>query len=793
MIRSNWYILVLIISSLFTGQGYAQSNKGARLFNLEDVRLLESDFFDAQQTDIQYILEMDMDRLLAPYMLEAGLPWEAERYTNWENTGLDGHIGGHYLSALSMMYAATGRVDLKVRLDYMVDQLAKAQEAHGDGYLAGIPGGKKIWKDIKEGNINAESFSLNNHWVPLYNIHKIFAGLADAYLDGQNEEAKSVLDNLGKWFLNIIGDLSEEQIQDMLVSEHGGFNEIFAIMYDIYGNNDYLEAAKKMSHHKILDPLIKEEDKLTGYHANTQIPKVIGYQKIGLINNQEEWKSASRFFWDRVVNHRSVAIGGNSVREHFHPQDDFSDMLSSNQGPETCNTYNMLKLTELLFQDNPEAHYADYYERALYNHILSSQHPDGGFVYFTPMRPNHYRVYSQPHQGFWCCVGSGLENHSKYGKFIYAYNEGQLYVNLFIPSKLAWDQKGIKITQTTKFPYEENISISMEMDKSQAFELKIRKPVWVKESGEVRVSVNGSTHEAAVTDGYIAINRSWSDGDEVQVHLPMHLYQESLPDNAAWASILYGPIVLAAADRDVELLDGIWADDSRMGHVAHGEMKPLNTSDIFLADASESLFKIQPNDRSSLHFDLSDQIVSIGDANYTLEPFYKVHEARYQLYWPVVQRAEDIPARRAALSEKDEIFLRLTALTVDEIALGEQQPESDHFYKSGRTRSGNVDGFFWRSPEDWMSYQLRNDDKKARKLQLTYIPDEADAKVNIFINGKLLTEEEISKTSDKAPFVKSYNLSSAMIGELQLEVRFEAVSGHPAPKISHIRLLKEKD
>jgi len=243
----------------------------------------------------------------------------------------------------------------------------------------------------------------------------------------------------------------------------------------------------------------------------------------------------------------------------------------------------------------------------------------------------------------------------------------------------------------------------------------------------------------------------------------------------------------------VELLDGIWADDSRMGHVAHGEMKPLNTSDIFLADASEALFKIQPNDRFSLHFDLSDQIVSIGDAKSTLEPFYKVHEARYQMYWPVVQKAEDIPARRAGLSEKDEVFLQLTALTVDEIALGEQQPESDHFYKSGRTRSGNVDGFFWRSPEDWMSYQLRNDDKKARKLQLTYIPDEADAKVNIFMNGQLLTEEEINKTSDKAPFVKSYSLRSALIDERQMEIRFEAVSGHPAPKISHIRLLKEKE
>jgi uncharacterized protein len=785
--------LVVIMASLWTGVSYAQSTKGAQLFNLEDVRLLKSDFFDAQETDIRYILEMDMDRLLAPYMLEAGLIWDAERYTNWENTGLDGHIGGHYLSALSMMYAATGRVDLKIRLDYMVSQLAKAQQAHGDGYLAGIPGGRKIWQEIKEGNIKAESFSLNNHWVPLYNIHKIFAGLADAYLDGKNEEAKAVLDKLGKWFLDILEDLSEEQIQGMLVSEHGGFNEIFAIMYEIYGSNDYLEAAKKMSHHLILDPLILEEDKLTGFHANTQIPKVIGYQKIGLINDQEEWRSASRFFWDRVVNHRSVAIGGNSVREHFHPKDDFSDMMSSNQGPETCNTYNMLKLTELLFQDHPAAHYADYYERALYNHILSSQHPDGGFVYFTPMRPNHYRVYSQPHQGFWCCVGSGLENHTKYGKFIYAFNDEQLFVNLFIPSTLSWDQKGIEITQTTKFPYEEQSTISMKMENAHNFDLKIRKPVWVKDSDYIKVTVNGAIQNVGISDGYLSLSRSWSDGDQVQIHLPMHLYREPLPDNSAWASILYGPIVLAAADRDVALLDGIWADDSRMGHIAQGEMKPLNTADIFLADASNSLFNIQPNDRSFLTFDLSEQIVSLGEGAITLAPFYKIHEARYQLYWPVAQGKDEIPTRRASLSDKDEVFLSLSARTVDEIALGEQQPESDHFYRSGRTRFGNVDGFFWRSPEDWMSYQLRNNDRKAREIQLTYIPDDANAKVKIFINGQLLSEEEINKTSDKAPFVKSYPISPAMIEDSKMEIRFEAVSGAPSPKISHIRLLKEKD
>lgn len=785
------YQAIFIILGMISlnGLSYGQVPNKTHLFNLEDVRLLESDFLKAQQTDINYMMEMDMDRLLAPYMLEAGLPWDAERYTNWENTGLDGHIGGHYLSALSMMYASTGRVDLKERLDYMVEKLSQAQQAHGDGYLAGVPNGKKIWTEIKNGNINAESFSLNNHWVPLYNIHKIFAGLADAHIDGGSEEAKVVLDKLGKWFLDIIADLSEDQLQKMLVSEHGGFNEIFAIMYEIYDDKAYLDAAKKMSHQEILQPLENSQDKLNGYHANTQIPKVIGYQKIGLIEEKEDWKSASVFFWDKVVNERSVSIGGNSVREHFHPKDDFSEMLSSNQGPETCNTYNMLKLTELLFQDNPEARYADYYERALYNHILSSQHPDGGFVYFTPMRPNHYRVYSQPHKGFWCCVGSGLENHSKYGKFIYAYDEETLYVNLFIPSVLTWDGKGIELTQTTNFPFEEKTTLTLAMEKETNLELKIRKPQWIISLEKIQVNVNGEKVESIIEDDYITLKRSWKDGDKITVDLPMALHKEYLPDQSGWASILYGPIVLAAADRDVELLDGIWADDSRMGHVASGEMKPLNTADIYLASADD-IKELKKNPDGTLTFNFSDQISSIKNEAIYLEPFYKIHEARYQLYFPVVDNKEAISSRRASLSQKDEVFRKLASRTVDEIALGEQQPESDHFYRSGKTKYGNIDGFFWRSPEDWMTYQLRNKDKNAEELQLTFIPEEANTKVEVYINDNLLVEEELSKTVDKAPFTKTYPLTQEIKDSELLEIKFKVVENTSAPKINHIRLLK---
>ena len=437
--KTTSFILALIISISI---GKAQTNHQVSYFSLQDVKLLSSPFLQAQQTDLHYILALDPDRLSAPFLREAGLTPKAPSYTNWENTGLDGHIGGHYLSALSMMYAATGDTAIYHRLNYMLNELHRAQQAVGTGFIGGTPGSLQLWKEIKAGDIRAGGFSLNGKWVPLYNIHKTYAGLRDAYLYAHSDLARQMLIDLTDWMIDITSGLSDNQMQDMLRSEHGGLNETFADVAEITGNKKYLELARRFSHKVILDPLIKNEDRLNGMHANTQIPKVIGYKRVAEVskddkdwNHAAEWDHAARFFWNTVVNHRSVCIGGNSVREHFHPSDNFTSMLNDVQGPETCNTYNMLRLTKMLYQNSgdvdnsnqPDPRYVDYYERALYNHILSSQEPDkGGFVYFTPMRPGHYRVYSQPETSMWCCVGSGLENHTKYGEFIYAHRQDTL-------------------------------------------------------------------------------------------------------------------------------------------------------------------------------------------------------------------------------------------------------------------------------------------------------------------------------------------------------------------------------
>jgi uncharacterized protein len=760
-------------------------------FPLSSVRLLESPFYQAQQTDMAYILALDPDRLLAPFLLDAGITPKAKGYGNWENTGLDGHIGGHYLSALSLMYASTKNAELKQRLEYMVDQLAICQTKNGDGYVGGIPGGHDMWKDIATGKIDAGSFSLNHKWVPLYNIHKLYAGLRDAYLIAGNEKAKEILIKLSDWCLNITANLSDAQIQDILRSEHGGMNEVFADVAEITGDQKYLKLAQRFSHQAILQPLLENQDKLTGMHANTQIPKVIGFKRVTEVGGDESWAKAADFFWNTVVDHRTVSIGGNSVREHFHPSSDFSSMIESNQGPETCNTYNMLRLAKMLFLSNPDPKYMQYFERALYNHILSSQHPNkGGFVYFTPMRPRHYRVYSNTQEDFWCCVGSGLENHGKYGELIYAHNDQDLYVNLFMASELEWKEKGITLTQKTQFPFQETSEIKLDLKKSQKFNLLIRYPSWVAE-GKLQISVNGKPEIiTAKPSSYVAISRKWKSGDVVTIALPMHIETEFMPDQSPWISFVYGPIVLAAAT-DATDLKGLWADGSRMGHVAEGGLYPVEEAPMILKKSDNWLANIQPVKDKPLTFSAKEIILPEKYQNVQLVPFFTLHETRYSIYWPIAT-PEELEQKKKAIREKEEAMLALEKQTVDQVAPGEQQPESDHHFQGEKTESGIHLGHFWRHAAGWFSYDLRNKNHEAKTLRVTYSGGDAGRKFDILINGKLLKTVQSTGEQGNRLFDVDYELPAEILSgnpEI-LTVKFAAHEGSIAGGVYYVRLLK---
>ena len=801
--KTTSFILALIISISI---GKAQTNHQVSYFSLQDVKLLSSPFLQAQQTDLHYILALDSDRLSAPFLREAGLTPKAPSYTNWENTGLDGHIGGHYLSALSMMYAATGDTAIYHRLNYMLNELHRAQQAVGTGFIGGTPGSLQLWKEIKAGDIRAGGFSLNGKWVPLYNIHKTYAGLRDAYLYAHSDLARQMLIDLTDWMIDITSGLSDSQMQDMLRSEHGGLNETFADVAEITGDKKYLKLARRFSHKVILDPLIKDEDRLNGMHANTQIPKVIGYKRVAEVskddkdwNHAAEWDHAARFFWNTVVNHRSVCIGGNSVREHFHPSDNFTSMLNDVQGPETCNTYNMLRLTKMLYQNSgdvdnsnkPDPRYVDYYERALYNHILSSQEPDkGGFVYFTPMRPGHYRVYSQPETSMWCCVGSGLENHTKYGEFIYAHRQDTLYVNLFIPSQLNWKEQGVTLTQETLFPDDGKVTLRIDKASKKKLTLMIRIPGWAGSSKDYAITINGQKKKYAIRPGvstYLPIHRKWKKGDVITFNLPMEVSLEQIPDKKDYYAFLYGPIVLAAST-GTEHLDGIYADDSRGGHIAHGKQIPLQEVPMLIGNPVSirtSLHKLNGN-KLAFSYDGNIYPAQMGKP-LELVPFFRLHNSRYAVYFRQTSE-EQFKAIQEEMATAERKATELANQTVDLIFPGEQQPESDHGIQYEESETGTHKDRHFRRAKKWFSYNLKVK-KEASQLMLT-IRKEDRNKTMILLNNERLTLTPTISKADKDGFITLNYLLPQKLKAGSCEILLKPDGTEWTSAIYEVRLLK---
>ena len=798
--KATSLILAFILS---TSLAKAQNAPQVSYFPLQNVKLLDSPFLQAQQTDLHYILALNPDRLLAPFLREAGLTPKAPSYTNWENTGLDGHIGGHYLSALSMMYAATGDTAIYHRLNYMLNELHRAQQAVGTGFIGGTPGSLQLWKEIKTGNIRAGGFDLNGKWVPLYNIHKTYAGLRDAYLYAGSELARQMLIDFTDWMIDITSGLSDEQMQDMLRSEHGGLNETFADVAEITGDKKYLELARRFSHKIILDPLIKDEDRLTGMHANTQIPKVIGYKRVAELsqndkdwNHAAEWDHAARFFWNTVVNHRSVCIGGNSVREHFHPTDNFTSMLNDVQGPETCNTYNMLRLTKMLYQNSqnpynanePDPNYVNYYERALYNHILASQEPDkGGFVYFTPMRPGHYRVYSQPETSMWCCVGSGLENHTKYGEFIYAHQKDTLYVNLFIPSQLTWKEQGLTLTQETRFPDDGKVTLRIDEAPKKQQTLAIRMPEWANQSKNYYVKINGKRKVIITGKGshYLHFSRKWKKGDVVTFNLPMRVSVEQIPDKKDYYAFSYGPIVLAAST-GTEHLDGLYADDSRGGHIAHGKQIPLQEVPALIGTPDSIRNSIHKNNGDRLSFSFNGNVYPAQNKPLELVPFFRLHNTRYAVYFRQASE-EQFKAIQKEMAMAEQKATELANQTIDLIFPGEQQPESDHSIQYEQAETGTDNDRHFRRAKGWFSYHLKVK-KEAGRLMITIRKNDRN-KVAILLNNEKLTVHPAISETDKDGFITLSYLLPRKLSTGSCPIRFVPDGTEWTPAIYEIRLL----
>jgi len=786
-------ISTLFLSLLFFCNGHAQEKLYPNTFDLNQVTLLEGPFKTARDLNIEVLLQYDMDRLLAPYRKEAGLEPKAPAYPNWE--GLDGHVGGHYLSAMAMNYAATGNMECKQRMDYMVSQLKECQDANaknnpewGKGYAGGFPNSVKLWPSFKNGDFKVYFSS----WAPWYNLHKMYAGLRDAYIYGDNEMARDIFLKFCDWGIELTAGLTDAQMQRMLDMEHGGINENYADAYQISGDEKYLSAAKRFSHRQVLNPLSKGIDNLNNKHANTQIPKFIGFDRIAELDDADKYSSASSYFWETVVNHRSLAFGGNSRKEHFPSVASSIDYVTEDDGPESCNSYNMLKLTEGLFRKFPNAKYADYYEKTLYNHILSTQHPEhGGYVYFTSARPRHYRVYSAPNEAMWCCVGTGMENHGKYNQFIYSRNQDALYVNLFIASELDWKEKGIKLKQETDFPNSETTRLTF-IEGDGNFELLIRYPGWVEKQA-FKIKINGEVYEhAAIPSSYIPIEREWKKGDVVEISLPMKNHIERLPNIPQYVAFFHGPILLGAKT-GTEDLKGLIADDSRFGQYAGGKRLPLDQAPILIAEDFESVGKkLEPISGKPLQFKLN--VKMINPAKLELEPFYKIHDSRYMMYWLTLSE-NGYKSYLDSLSNMEKKKLELERRTVDHVATGEQQPESDHYMEETQSNSGNSNDDFWReaSDEGYFSYKMATGSESKLELLVRYWGFEwGQRKFDIYVdNEKLATVDNTKKYNISQFKQETYPIPEPLLkGKEFVRVKFVAHPNSSSSAVYDVRLVR---
>ena len=822
-----------MLMSMTTLRSNAQSELYPQHFDLTEVTLLDGPIKTATVLNADLLLQYDADRLMAPFIREAELDKKSgSKYYGWltkhpsfGNWGqpdwtLEGHVGGHYISALALAYAAllqnSATSDtqdlcdkLKARMEYCLAIMKDCQDAYSGNTegLMGFIGGQPIrdvWKALYAGD--PSKFYNRGGWVPFYCQHKVLAGLRDAYIYAGNEDAKEMFRQLCDWHIRLVSKLDESTMQNVLNSEHGGVNETLADAYKIFGDAKYLVAAKKYSHKGMIDGMQSLSTTfLNNRHANTQVPKYIGFERIyQLQNSATNYRNAARNFWQDVTSNRTVCIGGNSVNEHFLNQSNYDNYISQPDGPETCNSNNMLKLSEDLFDDTHDSRYADFYEGTMFNHILSTQDPNtGGYVYFTTLRPQGYKIYSRVNQGMWCCVGTGMENHSKYAHFAYTHTDNTLYVNLFIASELSSEDFAVR--QETGFPYEEQTRLTI--NKKGAYTIAIRKPSWTDDGFAVKV--NGTVAEGQLVSGYFMVNRTWKAGDVIEVSLPMSLRMEECPGLKEYVAFKYGPILLAG-DTELKDLQNEYAGEGRMDHSpgARGIQKNINTSPLLICERNEVLGLLKKSDADGLTFTIkAPDFVPAGSLfaskpTLTLRPFFATHHTRYVIYWYQQTKDEYV---ESDLGKSEAAKLALEERTLDFVGTGEQQSEAGHeaSYSNGSTK-GSYNGEFYRDAQSggYIQYTLSNTEGidtdlsvmcrfttadrgrigsiyvEGRKLMTYTIPSRYSPSENGFFNLEIPIPDELLKNSS---------------GKVKTKLKFQikAENNTLCPGLYLVRLLKD--
>lgn len=753
---------------------------------LDHVRLTGGPLKAAQEADAEYLLELQPDRMLAFLRQRAGLKPKAEGYGGWDGPkrNLTGHIAGHYLSAVSLMWAATGDARFKERANYIVDQLKEIQDAQGDGYIGALEDGqgvdgKQRFMDLSNGVIKSGSFDLNGLWSPWYVEHKLFAGLRDAYRYTDNTIALQVEIKFAGWVESILSKLNEDQLQQMLGTEFGGMNEVLAELYADTADSRWLNLADKFHQKAMIDPLSQDRDVISHTHGNTQVPKLYGVLMRYVYTGNAADEEAAKYFWDRVVYHYSYATGGHGKNEYFGAPDKLNYMVDGRTA-ETCNVYNMLKMTRTLFSVEPDIRYADFHERALFNHILASQDPsDGTVTYMLPVGRGVQHEYQRMFDDFTCCVGTGMESHALHGAGLFYYRGShEFWISLYAPSSARWDSAEVDFQVETDFPIGSSAKVKVQTKTPKEFTLALRRPYWAGSGFSVKV--NGQElKKLSPADSYVKVTRTWHDGDTVELHLPKDLRTEPLPDNPTRMALMWGPLVLGG-----DLGSEIPQEDP--------ENMPAPSAPALVVDANKPIEQwLKPESDKPGRFKTSGVGLS---QDIEFAPLYELPRRKYAVYWDVLTPAE--ASKRSDENKKEAArHLRLELATVAFARPGEM--ESEHNFNEQGEDSAAVSwrGRHGRGGKGWFSLDMSVENSQSTSLLVTYGGDRfRTSAVDIFVDGKKIgdhQEQRLTPDQDKQFVDVSYAIPADIInGKSKVTIRFQATGGNEIGDIFGVRTLR---
>ena len=746
---------------------------GAAPLPLSAIRLAPSPFLQAVDANRAYLHLLEPDRFLHNFRTQAGLPPKGDPYGGWEQDTIAGHSLGHYLSACALMHAQTGDPECLARVHYVVSELGACQRAQGDGYVAGftrkneagaIEPGRRVFEEVSRGEIRSARFNLNGSWSPFYNWHKLIAGLLEAERHCGSSEALGIASSLATYIERSLAPLDEARMQTVLETEFGGMNEVLAELHARTSDPRWLTLARRFHHHAVLDPLMAGRDELSYLHSNTQIPKVIGLARLAEIDGDAAELRGARFFWRAVTAGRSYVIGGNSDRENFQEPNSISRYITE-QTCESCNTYNMLKLTRLLYAAEPDAAYFDFYERAHLNHILAQQRSDGMFAYMVPLMSGAAREWSEPFDSFWCCVGTGMESHAKHGDSIYWSDSQGLVVNLYIPSELDWAARHARIVLESGYPLEERVRLRIDaIGGRNAFDIAMRIPAWCPAP---TVRLNGKALTVRRDEsGYVRVHRRWQAGDLVELELPMRLRFEPTPDDSATVALLHGPLVLAAD----------------LGPAS----SPFDGPEPALV-GDDPLASITATKADLAHYETR----AIGrPTDLSLAPFFNQHDRRTAVYFKRYTPAE-WQATLMLRAAESRHAAELDARSLDIIRLGLEGDEKAHALSSEISYAVS---YRFRPGRDARTGGFLEFDAAVREeplvLRATYWGGERDRRFHIEADGLQIATQALDGEQPGEFIERDYALpAQSLAGKSRIRIRFQPESGYTAGPIFGCRIL----